>query len=174
MIVCGIDPGLRGGIAIVDVEDQVLLAAQEMPLVKETKNSKNKILDVCKFQKFLTDMQPESIVIERVASRPAQSSQSTFTFGRMYGAIESIVYLQKCVVEQGMFERVEPRVWKKAFGLSSDKGKSKESASKLLLIDDINLLNKISKSDGIAEAALIALYPFQREGKIHLSAIERS
>lgn len=141
----GIDIGAKGGLAIVD--DGQLVEYQRMPILKLKGKS---IVDV----RSLIEPTFDEIVIEQQAGRPNQSSVATFSFGRSYGAIEAWSYLQGVPVRY-----VTPAAWKKYFGLSSQK---RESLDLCKIRFGPNKLWDVLANDGIAEAALIALWAQSR------------
>jgi crossover junction endodeoxyribonuclease RuvC len=94
-------------------------------------------------------------MIEQVSAMPNQGSSSTFRFGQTFGAI------QMAVMAHGYETHyVTPTNWKKHFGLSSDKGVSRKLASQRF--PDADTLFARVKDDGRAEAALLALYAYEK------------
>ena len=157
MIVLGIDPGQKGGLAVVDSHNGgTLMRAISMPLLRI---GKKHTLDIQAALDWTgTHTESDYGVIERVAAMPKQGVSSSFQFGRMYGGAEAIMY--EASARQ---EYVPARTWKKAMGLSKDKGASIDLATRLFgaaarreywppgpLGGEPN--------DGPAEAALIALW----------------
>ena len=151
MITLGIDPGQSGGLAL--VEDGGFIAGIRMPTIKY----RNKmIVDLTRVKQMCyryRDIAPKSIAnvcIEQVNAMPKQGVSSSFQFGRSYGAIEAWAFTLGCKVEH-----VTPAVWKKHFGLTKSKQASLDMAR--IKFGD-NDLWKVKANDGIAEAALLALY----------------
>lgn len=144
MVILGIDPGAKGGVSILDRGEYV--AGMRMPVIKM--RGKN-LLDAKVILDFLTPYDLDTVVIEQVGSMPGQGVTSAFSFGRITGAIEATTMP---LTDRMIW--VTPAVWKKHFKLGKDKRGS---------LDAFNLrfgnhrLTKLA-DDGIAEAALIALY----------------
>ena len=138
MIYIGIDPGAKGGIAYIDGE-----TAQATPY------SNQALLELCQlFQGRAW------VFVEYVHAMPGQGVTSMFTFGRNYGYILGVLD-----AFQMPWTAVEPRLWKKHFGVTSDKQTSIAKCKELY--PEINLLptKRCKKeSDGMAEAVLIARY----------------
>ena len=97
------------------------------------------------------------VYLEYVASRPEQSSQSTFTFGEVFGAIKGLI--------AGYFlpiTLVTPVTWKRALKVSKNKDDARHRASQLM--PSYGHFWARHKDDGLAEAAMIALYGKQYGG----------
>lgn len=148
----GIDPGLGGAFALVDKSGWVHHASP-LPLVK--KDGKPR-LDCKKLYIELTSFSPwiGLAAIELVHSMPRQGVVSTFTFGRGYGSLLSILEIMDIP-----FEEVSSQRWKKAvLGKSTpDKKISIEHASSLENSGDF-LFCKRNKAphDGVADAICLA------------------
>lgn len=147
MNILGIDPGLLGGLAIVDLETSKLIAGIRMPTFKRGSKTYVKATEILD---LIDDHKPDVVVIEDVHAMPRQGVSSTFTFGKATGVAEGVVmaHVQQCFW-------ISPAKWKKRQNL----GKSKRASLDLAeckfgrgLIDWSVLAN-----DGIAEAALIAV-----------------
>jgi crossover junction endodeoxyribonuclease RuvC len=93
---------------------------------------------------------PKAGFIENVHAMPRQGVSSSFQFGRMFGGAE-LVLQSTCL----RVFHVTPQAWKKHFGLGSDKNASIAMATLLFGTDQHW---KLKKHEGVAEAALIALY----------------
>lgn len=110
MIVLGIDPGLSGGLAIVEVaEARRLLFAGDIPTTGEAAKARVYVGEVLRiFQKY----KPTHALIERAQAMPDQGASSGFNYGRAVGAIEACA--------QGMMiplTIIESSAWKKFHGL---------------------------------------------------------
>ena len=151
--VIGVDPGQSGGLAI--VHNGRLVKGIRMPVI-EIRGKK--ILDARAVGEWLGDcLVPfDAAVIEAVHAMPNQGVTSSFQFGRMLGAIESLVYSYGRPVTY-----VAPAMWKKAMGLDTSKQNSIDSA-KLKFGDAADQLIRRKADDGIAEAALLAAYWVER------------
>jgi Holliday junction resolvasome RuvABC endonuclease subunit len=149
--VYGVDPGGSGGICGRSHSHTFVVS---MPTVGE---ANNKFVDGFVLQALFTRYPPKKIVIEQVGSMPRDGHVGAFRFGNMYGAVVCIALAQKCEVKL-----VSPAKWKRAMGLiGTDKKASMALACKKYpaLADKFK---RVTKDDGVAEAALIADYEFSR------------
>ena len=150
MIILGIDPGSSGGIAIIENKINALpkiIFASKMAVV--TLFGK-KIVDVQKVSYYLKQYNIDVSIIEKVHAMPRQGVTSSFQFGRSFGGIEALCYLYAKRVDY-----VAPVIWKKKLGLGSSKQDSLDLAR--LKFGDLEYWN-LKSNDGIAEAALLALF----------------
>ena len=144
MLILGIDPGLDGGIAVIDGTEIVLLET----IPTETKGGFIKRqVDAQKLSNILR-VYPDSVCyLEGVASRPGQGVASVFSFGDTYGAIRGVLGALNIPTYT-----ITPSKWKKELKISS-----KEDSLKA--IKELYPLLKMRKKDhNLAEAILIALY----------------
>ena len=152
MIVLGIDPGIRGFLAIVTGnagEIGTLLDAIDIPLIGSGARER---VDVAAVRDFVRQHQPDLALIERAQAMPRQGSSSGFKYGRAAGALEATVVL--CAVP---IEVVEATAWKHFWKLPpKDKERSRQRA--LELFPAAHALLNLKKHHGRAEAALIGFY----------------
>lgn len=139
----GIDPGKKGGIALIDWRTN--LATTEP-------YSDKALIDICR------DIYYGNVnaicCLEKVGAMPGQGVVSMFNFGQSYGYIKGA--LESFHIP---YQEITPQKWKREFGLSSDKAASTEVCRKLF--PDINLLatpRSKKPHDGMAEALLMAEY----------------
>ena len=86
--ILGIDSGIRGGRAVVAVEDGAaprLVAAIDIPVIGT--GAKERV-DVAAIRNFIEQHKPIRALIERAQAMPKQGSSSGFKYGRAVGAIE--------------------------------------------------------------------------------------
>ena len=157
MLILGIDPGSSGGLAIVEYNLNTLpyiIWASKMPVVNIYGK---KVIDVMKVSSALKNHSIDITIIEKVHAMPSQGVSSSFQFGRSFGGIESLSYIYTKRVDY-----VAPAVWKKYLGLGSSKKDSLDLArlkfGKLKYWD-------LKSNDGIAEAALLALFWVEKRQK---------
>jgi crossover junction endodeoxyribonuclease RuvC len=151
MIALGIDPGIRGGLAVVSTDNGVgvLLDAIDIPTVGG--GAKERV-DVMAVRDFIQRHGPTFALIERAQAMPRQGSSSGFKYGRATGALETAVAL--CAIP---LEIIEPTAWKRFWHLpAKDKERSRQCALEIFPVAHSLLARK--RDHGRAEAALIALY----------------
>ena len=151
-LILGIDPGVRGGLALVEINDgtaPALLEAIDIPTVGIKAKER---VDVLALRAWITAHRPQHAFIERAQALPKQGSSSGFKYGRATGALEAVIAC--CEVPITI---VEPAVWKKAHHL---RGGDKEGARQraLQLFPAAHTLLARKRDHGRAEAALVALY----------------
>ncbi len=149
VIVAGIDPGKSG--ALVILTSDAAGYVRRVPMVKLPKETPA-------WSEWATTWGAalafgiDAVVIEQVAARPDQGTVSMFNFGRTLGFAHALAAAAGAPIHF-----VTPAVWKGKFGLlKADKSASREKARTLLplLKEDFRRV----KDDGVAEAALLALY----------------
>lgn len=140
---CGIDPGAKGAIAVLDEAGQVI-HLQDLPTTNEEWN-----LLLLQTMKLPDDTY---VALENVHALPNQSTVAGFTFGKNVGKAELLA--EALAILDGVL-LVTPQKWKKHFGLSKDKKEAIELAK--VLFKDVEERLTASK-DGRAEALLIAEY----------------
>jgi crossover junction endodeoxyribonuclease RuvC len=151
MKLLGIDPGIHGGLAIVELNDGAapqLIDAADIPTVGS--GAKERV-DVLALRAWIQTHRPDRAGIERAQAMPKQGASSGFKYGRATGALEAV--LACCEIP---LELVEPSVWKRARHL---RGGDKEGARQLALqiFPAAHALFARRKDHQRAEAALIAL-----------------
>jgi crossover junction endodeoxyribonuclease RuvC len=155
--ILGIDPGISGGLALVEITDgaaPVLVEAIDIPVIGS--GAKERV-DVAAIRNFIERHKPVRALIERAQAMPKQGASSGFKYGRAVGAIEATIVL--CSIP---LEIIEPSVWKRHWRLP---GKIKEAARQkaLQLFPDAHAALARRRDHGRAEAALIALYYTERQ-----------
>jgi len=150
VITIGVDCGQTGGVVV--IEDGKFMAGTRMPIITR---GKWKHVDAAYLCQWLdVDLMEAAFVIESVHSMRGQGVASSFAFGRATGGVEAWAMSYGRPVEW-----VTPAVWKKAMGLSSDKQESLDACKRHF---GTCSLWEVKANDGIAEAALIALW-WQRQ-----------
>jgi Holliday junction resolvasome RuvABC endonuclease subunit len=152
MRVLGVDPGVRGGLAVIELNDgaaPLLVDAADIPTVGT--GAKERV-DVLALRTWIQMHRPDRAGIERGQAMPRQGASSGFKYGRGCGALEAVLACCKIPLEL-----VEPSVWKRARHL---RGGDKESARQLALqiFPAAHALFARRKDHHRAEAALIALH----------------
>jgi crossover junction endodeoxyribonuclease RuvC len=151
--ILGIDPGIRGGLAVVLVNSSngaQLVDAIDIPTVGT--GAKERV-DVIALRAWVLSHRPDHCLIERAQAMPKQGASSGFKYGRAVGAIEAVI--AGCEVPLTI---VEPTAWKKFHALrGGDKELSRQRALQLFPAAHALFARKLDH--GRAEAALLAMTP---------------
>lgn len=150
----GIDPGQKGGIAIIDEGG---ITAEAMPM----QDKSIQIREICE---YLEPLKNPFTVIEKVHAMPDQGVSSTFTFGRGVGELIGMLK----VLQIPYFE-VTPQAWKKhvlmGMAWKGNKGASIEYCNaKYPKLDLLPTPRCTKQSDGMADALCMAEYARWKEG----------
>jgi crossover junction endodeoxyribonuclease RuvC len=151
-VILGIDVGISGAVCAYDFHTHELLALRSMPL-RETGAKDKKWIDVATLGLYLDFYAHQTLyaVVEQPSAMPKQGVVSTFRFGHACGIVEGILGgLQIPTI------LVRPAIWKSAMGLNSSKDLSRERAKQYFPFHEHLFQRK--KDDGLAEAALLAIY----------------
>lgn len=146
MIFVGIDPGQKGGIAILSnsMNKGVL-----MPLY-------GKEIAAAALLEYINEVQGDRFVcVEKVHAMPKQGVSSTFKFGMGYGKILGVL---ECA---GISHQlVTPQAWKKVVlaGTNRDKNAAIEFCQRMYPMIDLQPGKCRTPQDGIADAVCIAHY----------------
>jgi Holliday junction resolvasome RuvABC endonuclease subunit len=110
--VLGVDPGIYGGLAIVDIDSAGagrLIEAIDIPVHGVAAKERVDVAAVCA---FVVRHEPSHAYVERAQAMSKQGSSSGFKYGRAVGAIEAAIVC--CDIPLTI---VEPSLWKKAHRL---------------------------------------------------------
>ena len=152
MIIIGIDPGVSGAYATFNTEADVWTVIRVPTYTRFVNKAKRRFMDLedvaesLQYMIHITD-QGVTAYVENVHSMPKQGVVSTFSFGRNFGQWEGLLS-GLCIP----ITYVEPRVWKRHYGLSADKKEALKMAT-MMGAAKLGL-----KHHGEAEAFLIAMY----------------
>jgi crossover junction endodeoxyribonuclease RuvC len=164
-LIIGIDPGLSGAIAVVDLDSNTLVDMIDMPLFEKPTESRVsgvfRYIDIQGLSSMIDTYAPHTsiAVLEEPGAMPGQGLGSTFRFGHICGQLHGLMaghYIPTVPVKPG--------VWKGALGLTSDKDTSRVFASQLF--PDYGYLWAKKKHNDRAEAALLTVY-----GKKYLKGV---
>ena len=141
MIYIGIDPGKKGGYAIIDDGAVDVFPWDDLGFI-------DNIADAMNCGKCIA-------AVEKVGARPGQGTVSMFSFGQSYGFILGVL------AAFGIgYQLIPPTVWKREFGLlHAEKYGSVEVCKRLF--PGVNLLptERCKKeSDGMGDSLLLAEY----------------
>ena len=152
MRIIGIDPGLSGGIAILD--DLKIFDLFDMPIMSEGKKNKNQLnsAQLVNIIKKHIISGNTFVIGEQVSARPGQGVTSMFNFGQTFGSIKGI-----CAALNLPIFYVRPAKWKKHFELIN----SSKDASRTKVIEMYpSISDRLSRKKDVnkADAILIARY----------------
>jgi len=153
LIAIGIDPGLTGAVCIYTYND--IVAVHDMPTA--ARGSRNAVMAAA-LADILREWDDAHAFVESVHSMPGQGVASSFNFGHGCGVIDGVLSAL-CITTT----LVTPQRWKKAMGLGAEKGQARNRA--MQLFPRHAKLFARAKDDGRAEAALLALYGWQQDGR---------
>ena len=152
MKVLGIDPGLSGALAMWDGSTLLTL---EIPTVKSTGRGREVLWGDLNRQWAEKFFWADHVFLERVMSRPGEGISSAFKFGLVFGGLRGMI-----AVKLLPLTLVTPSMWMKEMGV----GRGSKEAS-IIRATELFPTNakafrgpKGGRKDGVAEAALIALY----------------
>ena len=153
MKIVGIDPGLSGGIAI--LENNKVLSLFDMPVMAEGKKNKRQLNSaqlVSIIKKNIESNEEVAVVVEQVNAMPGQGVTSMFNFGQTFGAIKGV-----CAALELPIFFVRPSKWKKYFELINA---SKDSSRTKVIEMYPSLSNHLAKKKDVnkSDAILIARY----------------
>ena len=152
MRIIGIDPGLSGGIAILD--DLKIFDIFDMPIMPEGKKNKNQLnsAQLVSIIKEHLIVGETFVIVEQVGAMPGQGVTSMFNFGQTFGSIKGI-----CAALNLPIFYVRPAKWKKHFELIN----SSKASSRTKLIEIYPSISpRLSRKKDVnkADAILIARY----------------
>ena len=143
MFYLGIDPGQSSGAF-------ALMKNTEIQLVQAF--DEGAFLDLVNF--LMREQEKTKCCIERVSAMPHQGVSSTFGFGVNYGWLRGVLDLGEI-----SYQEIRPQIWKKEFGLTSDKNKSVDICRRLFPEVNLKRTPRCRNPDNnFAEAVLMSEY----------------
>ena len=164
MRIIGIDPGLSGGIAI--LENNKVKELFDMPVMADGKKNKRQLNSALLAQlvkENIKDIENTIMVVEQVNAMPGQGVTSMFNFGQTFGAIKGI-----CAALNLPIFFVRPAKWKKHFELiNSSKDASRTKAIEMYpsFADKLSKKKDVNKSDAILIARFYSETRFKEDSK---------
>ena len=159
MKIIGIDPGLSGGIAV--LENNRVLSIFDMPVMSEGKKNKRQLNSaqlVTLIKKNIKSVEDVAVIVEQVNAMPGQGVTSMFNFGQTFGAIKGI-----CAALGLPIFFVRPSKWKKHFELiNSSKDSSRTKAIEMYPA----LSNLLAKKKDVNKSDAILIARFYSETRI--------
>ena len=143
----GIDPGAKGGIALLNSETNEQYAIA-MPMIAGE-------LDYRGVANTILSHAPDIIIIEKVHAMPQQGVVSMFNFGKNYGALLALISTLGSA-----YLTVTPQTWKKVVLAGTAKDKDAAIQFCYQRYPQLNLVLPRCRTshDGIADAICLAHY----------------
>lgn len=141
----GIDPGLKGAIAVYDRDGY---RSEEMPIMAKNGKGKN-CINAVGVVEILRSMGKQSVYLEKVHSMPGQGVASMFSMGDSYGCLRGVIMTLGYPLVL-----VTPQTWKKYYTLGKDKEQCRARAIEMFPDENFNRKKDVDR----AEALLIAYY----------------
>lgn len=157
MIYCGIDPGSKGYVCLLDPTNNT---AGFMPCA----SSSNALFA------YFTTANPRKIMVEDVHSLFGMSAKSNFNFGYNVGFIQALAMMPPC----GM-DLVQPKVWQKAIGVKPGSKTIKQDVAKICqrLYPQVDIYGpRGGLIDGKADSLMIAHFCFLRYGQTNGNQVQ--
>jgi crossover junction endodeoxyribonuclease RuvC len=153
VIICGIDPGLSGALALFASGNGSLQHVSDMPVLELHGSTarKQREVDVDALREYLAAACPDHAFLEKSWSRPEDGAASGFRFGDAYGSVRGVLGALK--IPRTV---VSPQRWKKALDVQKGKDAARARASQLMPAGAPYW--RLKTQDGRAEAALIAYF----------------
>ena len=162
MLIIGIDPGLSGGIAI--LENNKVKKMFDMPVMSDGKKNKRQLNSALLAQLIkdnIKDFEDTAMAVEQVNAMPGQGVTSMFNFGQTFGAIKGI-----CAALGLPIFFVRPAKWKKHFELinsSKDASRTKVIEMYPYIAEKLSKKKDVNKSDAILIARYYSETRFKEE-----------
>lgn len=156
--ILGVDIGASGGIAIL-TEDGELLDALEMPVLRDGPAGRPNV-NAALLADVIIMSHAKRAFVEHVSARPGEGAVGAFAFGRSRGVIEGC--LGSFAIATSF---LTPASWKRLVGIPPGSEGAKDAARAMAIRHWPAHASTfaLKKSDGLAEAALIALAGLRRE-----------
>ena len=159
MKIIGIDPGLSGGIAI--LENNKVVNMFDMPVMSEGKKNKRQLNSaqlVSLIKANIKSNEEIAVVVEQVNAMPGQGVTSMFNFGQTFGAIKGV-----CAALELSIFFVRPAKWKKHFELINS---SKDSSRTKVIEMYPTLSNHLAKKKDVNKSDAILIARFYSETRL--------
>jgi crossover junction endodeoxyribonuclease RuvC len=144
-VICGIDPGLAGAVAILDQDAVILVEDLPIHTVRGGRKTRSE-LDLAGLRGLLTAQAIGHVFIEDVAARPGQGVVSMFRFGYAAGAIAGLVAGLQLPMSFS-----SPRAWQKAVGIGPAPDEARQRAVQLYpgIADRLTRKKDCNRADAI-------------------------
>lgn len=150
--ILGIDPGITGALALLDMDTRELIEVLDMPTITVKRGSSAKReVSAGILSNQIRRWKPDGAVIEKVGAMPGQGPASMFAFGRSVGLLEGVLACQHVPVRY-----ITSMEWKRKVGIPTGAPKDESRAKVLQLLPQHAELFERKKDHGRADAVLIA------------------
>lgn len=141
-IICGIDPGQKGGVAFIDSDNVVVVPMPSIP----------GLIDLFR------EWSPDVVYLEKAQAMPSQGCVSMFNYGDHFGQLQGVL-----IALMIRYVLVPPRTWTKVIhaGCTGDDAKEKSLQAVQRLFPTVDLLatdRSRVPHQGLIDALLIAEY----------------
>lgn len=157
-MILGIDPGVRGGAALITESGVVVktLAFKNTPKERELFESLKRLVSLAAYEPY--------VLIEKVGYMPGDGGMGAFTFGSVFGLLRGVLLGLGCELHY-----VYPQMWQSSLCCLSrgNKNVTKNRAIELFptyhnSLSEDNKKKRIAITHDIADALLIAEYGRRR------------
>jgi crossover junction endodeoxyribonuclease RuvC len=153
-IYAGIDPGQKGALAVISSSNGTVKSDDRWPMPESLRDLRSVL-------HYLRTLKA-TVVLEKAQPMPKQGVSSVFSYGVGYGTLIGML-----VAFEIPYHEVRPAIWKKEMLAGEPDKKDKKVSIQVCerLFPDVNLFagaRSTTKSDGIAEAYLMAEYGRRR------------
>lgn len=157
-LVLGIDPGLGGALALLTSEG-MLVDVDDMPVLNDGPAGRPAV-NAPLLSALLRQWNPTDAFVEYVGARPGEAASGAFAFGRSRGVVEGVLGAHGVPVRF-----LTPPVWKRAVRIKPGRLGAKDLARSEAIRRWPVMAERFAPkgSDGLAEAALIAVAGMARE-----------
>lgn len=143
----GIDPGLSGAVAMID---HLGYRVWDIPIIQKGTGTVKNEINAAGLMDIIAEADFETVAaLERVNAMPGQGVSSVFSLGDSFGCCRAVL---ACARMPTFY--ITPTMWKKHYGLTSDKEQARALAVKMFPKAELHLKKHIDR----AEALLIAAY----------------
>ena len=158
MAVLGVDIGNTGAVALIDDESGELLDVCDMPCLDDGPKGRP-ALNAALLAVIVAKAGASQAYVEWVGPRPTDGAVQAFAFGRCKGVVEGVLAARGVSVAF-----LTPPQWKRLVGIAPGKAGAKDAARSEAIRrwPGKAALFALKKSDGRAEAALIAVAGLKR------------
>lgn len=159
MIICGIDPGIKGGIVFLNEKAKIL---EKSVMPPDATSLYNYLKQAFAYLKFQSD--DIRVYLEKAQAFRGNGAQTVFNYGTHYGEIRGVLNSL-----ENDYILIPPQTWTRVLHtefkhLATAKEKSLKACSKYFPIREfIATPRSVKPHEGLIDAALIAYYGLLKE-----------